>query len=79
MRDDRLVTMANQIAANVPDPEHAAEQTAAHLRTFWAPVMIEDLAAIAHVRPELVAAGRARGAVDPRTPSTLRFRAVSGT
>lgn len=55
MRDDRLVTMANQIAANVPDPAHAAEQTAAHLRAFWAPVMIEDLAAIAAQRPESVA------------------------
>lgn len=54
MRDDRLVAMANQIASNVPDPAHAAEQTAAHLRAFWAPVMIDDLAAIAHVRPERV-------------------------
>ena len=54
MRDDRLVTMANQIAANVPDPARAAEQTAAHLRTFWAPVMIDDLVAIARDSPELV-------------------------
>ena len=54
MRDERLVAMANQIAANVPDPARAAEQTAAHLRTFWAPVMIDDLAAIAHDRPELM-------------------------
>jgi hypothetical protein len=46
--------MANQIAASVPDPAHAAEQTAAHLRTFWAPVMIDDLAAIAHHHPELM-------------------------
>jgi hypothetical protein len=67
MRDDRLVTMANQIAANVPDPARAAEQTAAHLRTFWAPVMIEDLAAIAAEQPERVTA-----AVHEAL-STLRF------
>ena len=54
MRDDRLVTMANQIAANVPDRAHAAEQTAAHLRTFWAPVMIDDLVAIVHDSPDAV-------------------------
>jgi NADH-dependant formate dehydrogenase delta subunit FdsD len=54
VRDERLVTMANQIAANVPDPAHAAEQTAAHLRTFWAPVMIDDLAEIVHANPDAV-------------------------
>ena len=54
MRDARLVKMANQIAASVPDPARAAELTAAHLRTFWAPVMIDDLAAIAHDSPEAV-------------------------
>jgi NADH-dependant formate dehydrogenase delta subunit FdsD len=54
VRDERLVAMANQIAASVPDPVHSAEQTAAHLRTFWAPVMIDDLAAIARDRPELL-------------------------
>jgi hypothetical protein len=46
--------MANQIAANVPDPSHAAEQTANHLRTFWAPVMIDDLAEIVHANPDAV-------------------------
>ncbi len=54
MRTDALVRMANQIAANVPDPAHAGEQTAAHLRTFWAPVMIDDLAAIVHGNPAAV-------------------------
>jgi NADH-dependant formate dehydrogenase delta subunit FdsD len=54
VRDDRLVAMANQIAASVPVPAHAAEQTAAHLRTFWAPVMIDDLAALVQGSPELV-------------------------
>lgn len=72
MRDDRLVAMANQIAANVPDPARAAEQTAAHLRTFWAPVMIDDLAAIAHDQPDVVAPA-VREAL-----STLRLRADSG-
>jgi hypothetical protein len=47
--------MANQISANVPDQRRAAEQTAAHLRSFWAPVMIDDLARLAHEQPDLVA------------------------
>jgi hypothetical protein len=46
--------MANQIAANVPDQTRAAEQTAAHLRSFWAPAMIDDLATVAGKRPDLV-------------------------
>jgi hypothetical protein len=46
--------MANQLAANVPDPARAAEQTAAHLRTFWAPVMIDDLAETARGNPSAV-------------------------
>jgi hypothetical protein len=46
--------MANQIAANVPDPAHAGEQTAAHLRAFWAPVMIDDLAEFALGDPSAV-------------------------
>lgn len=55
MRTEHLVKMANQIAANVPDPANAAQQTATHLRTFWAPVMIDDLVAIAHDSPDAVA------------------------
>jgi hypothetical protein len=54
VRTEHLVKMANQIAANVPDPARAAEQTAAHLRTFWAPVMIDDLAEIARGNPSAV-------------------------
>ena len=46
--------MANQIAANVPDQQRAAEQTATHLRSFWAPVMIDDLRAEAGQEPEQV-------------------------
>lgn len=40
---DRLVSMANQIAMSVPDRSQAAQQTAAHLKAFWAPAMIEAL------------------------------------
>ena len=54
MRTEHLIRMANQIAANVPDQTRAAEQTAAHLRAFWAPVMIADLAAAAREQPDLV-------------------------
>ena len=52
MRTEHLVRMANQIAANVPDQQRAAEQTAAHLRAFWAPAMIDDLAAHAASHPD---------------------------
>ena len=41
----KLSRMANQIAANVPDPARAADVTANHLRMFWAPAMVDDLAA----------------------------------
>lgn len=54
MRDDRLVRMANQIAASVPDPSRADELTAAHLRGFWAPSMIEALAVVATDDPDRV-------------------------
>jgi hypothetical protein len=45
---ERLVRMANQIAASVPDRDRAAEETAAHIRSFWAPSMIDDLLVEAH-------------------------------
>lgn len=54
MRTEHLVKMANQIAANVPDPARSAAQTATHLRTFWAPVMIDDLVAIVRDSPDAV-------------------------
>lgn len=44
---ERMVAMANQIAANVPDRAHAPQQTAAHLTSFWAPSMISALRAYA--------------------------------
>jgi formate dehydrogenase major subunit len=40
---DRLIAMANQIAASVPDRERAAEETAQHLTAFWPRAMIEEL------------------------------------
>ncbi len=43
MRTHRLVEMANQIAMSIPDRGHAAELTAAHLRSFWTPAMIAEL------------------------------------
>ncbi len=47
----KLVRMANQISASVPDPGRAAEQTANHLRMFWSPAMVDDLAAAAERDP----------------------------
>ena len=44
MRTASLVKMANQIAASVPDQAMAVDQTAAHLRMFWTPGMIDTLA-----------------------------------
>ncbi len=52
VRLDRIVRMANQISVSVPDARLAAEETAAHLRTFWAPVMIDDLDELARREPE---------------------------
>jgi hypothetical protein len=45
MTTPHVVTYANQIALNIPDRAHAAQGTAAHIRTFWAPSMIEELQA----------------------------------
>jgi hypothetical protein len=43
MNEPHVVKYANQIALNVPDRAHAAQATATHIRTFWAPSMIEEL------------------------------------
>ena len=51
----RLVSMANQIAASVPDRSRSSEQTAAHLQAFWAPTMIDELASVARDQPDLLA------------------------
>jgi len=61
MITSRLVAMANQIALGVPDRAHVADQVALHLRSFWAPSMINELAAHAvmspgDLRPEVVEA-----------------------
>jgi hypothetical protein len=51
MITSRLVAMANQIALGVPDRAHVADQVALHLRSFWAPSMINELAAHAEASP----------------------------
>jgi predicted secreted protein len=45
MTQSSVVRMANQIALNVPDRANAAAATATHIRTFWAPSLIEELQA----------------------------------
>lgn len=57
----RLVAMANQIALGVPDRGNVCEQIVTHLRSFWAPSMIDELAAYApshegELRPEVLKA-----------------------
>jgi formate dehydrogenase subunit delta len=52
MRTARLVQMANQISTNVPDRGRAAELTAEHLRAFWTPAMVDELAAHAADHPD---------------------------
>lgn len=50
MNTDRLVTMANDIAAFFaadPDAEAAAEQVANHLRKFWDPRMRQAIRRVA--------------------------------
>lgn len=44
MSSESLVRMANQISISVPLPDQAAELTAAHIRSFWTPAMIAQLA-----------------------------------
>ncbi|MEI6360877.1 MAG: formate dehydrogenase subunit delta [Actinomycetes bacterium] len=44
MTVESLVKMANQIAVSVPDQGAAVEQTVTHLKSFWAPAMIDALA-----------------------------------
>ncbi len=61
MITERLVTMANQIARGVPDRRHVSEQVVTHLRSFWAPSMIDELAAYApahegDLQPEVLTA-----------------------
>jgi hypothetical protein len=53
--------MANQIARGVPDRRHVSEQVVTHLRSFWAPSMIDELAAYApahegDLQPEVLTA-----------------------
>jgi len=48
----KLVRMANQISASVPDPLRAGEQTANHLRGFWTPGMLDELIGAAAQDPD---------------------------
>lgn len=54
MTEPSVVRMANQIALNVPDRANAAQATATHIRTFWAPSLIEDLQALVAANPTCV-------------------------
>ncbi len=63
MSADHLVKMANQIGVSVPDQSAAAAQTAAHLRSFWTPSMIEELARHCVDHPE-AASSTVRSALD---------------
>lgn len=59
MITERLVAMANQIALGVPDRRQVSERVATHLRRFWAPSMIDELAAYApchkgELQPEVI-------------------------
>jgi formate dehydrogenase subunit delta len=50
MQPQKLVRMANQIAANFdygPDKDKAVAGTVDHLRRFWTPVMREEIVAFA--------------------------------
>ena len=65
MIPDKLVLMANQIAANNRHlgPEEAAERVASHLRQFWTPGMRAELEDLAEET-----AGDAGTVDDPLTP-----------
>ncbi len=52
MARHRLVAMANQIAANVPNRDAVAEQVAHHIQQFWTPPMRRELQTIAKNEPD---------------------------
>ena len=52
--DEHLITMARQIAANMPIDQDVSERMAIHLQTFWTPVMRDRLASLAIEHPEMV-------------------------
>lgn len=52
MARHRLVAMANQIAANVPNRDAVAEQVAHHLQQFWTPPMRRELHTLAENEPD---------------------------
>ena len=52
MARHRLVAMANQIAANVPNRDAVAEQVAQHIQQFWTPPMRRELQTLAENEPD---------------------------
>ena len=67
MSAEHLVKMANQIGMSVPDQSAAATLTAAHLKSFWSPSMIEELARYGVDHPEAVST-TVRSAIDLLRP-----------
>lgn len=57
MNADRLVQMANQIAANLAalGDERAAEETAQHMIDFWDPSMRKAIVSVDHSRLSSIA------------------------
>jgi hypothetical protein len=51
-----LIKMAEQICRNIPDRAHVTSATSEHLKTFWAPAMIETLQTYAEAHPHEVSA-----------------------
>ena len=61
--EQHLVSMAHQIAANVPAGRDVPSQVCAHLTSFWSPVMRQRLAAVI---------ARSPGAVTPEVAAAVR-------
>ncbi len=57
-----LIKMAEQICRNIPNRSHVAQATSEHMKTFWAPAMIETLSDYAELHPHEVSAD-VRGAL----------------
>lgn len=53
MARHRLVAMANQIAANVPNRDAVAQQVAQHIQQFWTPPMRRELHTLAENEPDI--------------------------
>jgi formate dehydrogenase subunit delta len=51
---DRLIYMANQIARNLASegPERSVDMVEEHIRSFWDPLMRQNIVTLAQQRPE---------------------------